>query len=123
MSRIVMKKILIIEDDKDITEAIELLLSTRGYNPLIMAEIKNVFKKIVKEKPDLIILDYLLSGSDGCRICTEIKKNKRTKQIPVIMVSAHPSAKKSMIECGANAFLAKPFAVNDLLDQIKKFIG
>lgn len=74
-------------------------------------------------KPDLIILDVLLSGNDGRKICKTLKSDGNTKNIPIIMISAHPTAKDSTKECGADSFVAKPFSVAGLLGEVNKFIG
>jgi DNA-binding response OmpR family regulator len=72
--------------------------------------------------PDLIILDVLLSGIDGRDICRELKSNPLTKKIPLIMISAHPNAEKSVREAKADDYLQKPFELEDLLIKIKKYI-
>ncbi|MGH7202897.1 MAG: response regulator, partial [Candidatus Levyibacteriota bacterium] len=63
------------------------------------------------------------SGNDGRKICKTLKSDARTKKIPIIMISAHPTAKTSTKECGADSFIAKPFSVTELLTEVKKYIG
>lgn len=116
-----MKKILIVDDDPDILEAVKMILDTEGYESDITTKGDETYKKINEYKPDLIILDVLLSGNDGRKICKILKSNPSTQQIPLIMISAHPSAKDSVEECGADAFVAKPFSIQQLLDAIDKF--
>jgi len=117
-----MKNILVIDDDKDILEAIEMLLSTEGYNSQSSTGGEDIYKLVNTYNPDLIILDVLLSGSDGRNICKDLKMNKNTKEIPVLMISAHPSAMQSVIDVGANNFLAKPFNTDRFLSEIKKLL-
>lgn len=118
-----MKKVLVIDDDPDIVEALQLILESGGY--VLQSTIKGdeTYKKVKNFKPDLIILDVLLSGNDGRVICRTLKNDKATKHIPIIMISAHPSAKDSVKECGADSFLPKPFSMNGLLSEVGKFIG
>ena len=72
--------------------------------------------------PNLIILDYLLSGIDGKQIARYLKSDKKTQAIPIIMFSAHPFAKKELKDAGVEGFITKPFELNDLLIKIKKLI-
>lgn len=116
-----MKRILAIDDDADILEAIQLILESGGYSSDVTTKGDETYQKIRDYKPDLIILDVLLSGNDGRAICKTLKTERKTKGIPIIMVSAHPSAKDSVKECGADSFLAKPFSVDSLLKEVEKF--
>lgn len=118
-----MKKVLVIDDDEDILEVIQLILESGGYGSETTAKGDEVYQKIKDYKPDLIILDVLLSGNDGRLICKTLKTDKQNKAIPIIMISAHPTAKSSVKECGADSFIAKPFSVKDLLSEVKSFIG
>ncbi len=70
--------------------------------------------------PDLILLDIMLGNLDGRELCKNVKAAKETKSIPVILVSASHSVKETVNQKGApNAFLSKPFDINELLDLIK----
>ncbi len=114
------KRILVVDDDEGILDAISLLLDEMGYEVAITPKGEETYKKIDEFHPDLILLDVLMSGSDGRDICKKLKNEVTTKNIPIIMISAHPSAAKSVFEFGANDFLAKPFETEDLLEKIKK---
>jgi DNA-binding response OmpR family regulator len=118
-----MKKVLVIDDDPDILEAVQMILESGGYNSDITTKGDETYKKIEGYKPDLIILDVLLSGNDGRRICKNLKADVSTKKIPIIMISAHPTAKDSVKQCGADSFVAKPFSVTELLAEIEKLTG
>lgn len=115
------KKILIIDDDESILDAVSLVLEEEGYIVDVMLKGDEAFDKIAAFKPDAILLDVLMSGKDGRDICRKLKKDEATKNIPVIMISAHPSAKEGAIAVGADAFLPKPFDTQDLLDMVKKY--
>lgn len=117
-----MKKILVVDDDADILEAVQLILDTGGYASEGITKGDETYQKIKEYQPDLIILDVLLSGNDGRMICKNLKRAKETNHIPIIMMSAHPSAHESVKECGADAFLAKPFSIHDLFAQLEKFV-
>ena len=114
------KKILIIDDDQDILEPLSLILEEEGYQIATTPKGEMTYEKVDEFKPDLILLDLLLSGSDGRKICRNLKADKNKKHIPVIMMSAHPGAENDSKTCGADGFIAKPFETKDLLSLIKK---
>jgi DNA-binding response OmpR family regulator len=118
------KNILVIEDDESILTAMKFTLEYEGYSVVITdkGEYVENLKHGKNKLPDLIILDVLLSGKDGRVICKELKSKKQTKHIPIIMMSAHPGAEKSVNEIGANNFLAKPFDIDVLLEMVKEYI-
>lgn len=115
-------KILIVDDDEGILDAVSLILQDAGYVVKALLDGNQTNKAVEKFKPDLILLDVLLSGSDGREICKKLKDDSQTTQIPIIMISAHPTAKKSIKNYKANAFLSKPFESKELLKLITKYI-
>src|SRR5829696_7825361 len=115
-----MSRILVIDDDLDILVVMEILLNMKGFEIDVTSKWENTFDKIESFKPDLILLDVLISGNDGRVLCKQLKSDPHKKEIPVIMFSAHPSAAATIKEYGANDFIAKPFDVNDLLAKISK---
>lgn len=117
------KKILIVDDDESILDALSFVLEDEGYVVETTQIARETYRKISKFQPDVILLDVLLSGEDGRVICKKLKTNKETKSIPIIMISAHPTAAKSTLEVGANAFVAKPFELGDLTEKIQQYTG
>ncbi|HVA96041.1 MAG TPA: response regulator [Candidatus Acidoferrales bacterium] len=118
-----MQQILVVDDDLDILDALRFVLEDSGYTVETTQNGDDVEKLITEKKqPKLIILDVLLSGIDGREICRKLKMNKKTKQIPIMMISAHPAIKKSILEAGADAFIAKPFDIMDLLQKVNELI-
>ncbi len=113
-----MSKILVVDDDLDILVVMEILLTMKGFEVEVTAKWENTFEKIETFKPELILLDVLISGNDGRTICKQLKSREDTKHIPIIMFSAHPSAAATIADYGANDFIAKPFDVNDLLAKV-----
>ena len=113
-----MPRILVVDDDVDILSVMEILLSMKGFNVEVTAKGENTFPKIESFKPDLILLDVLISGYDGRVICKQLKSNEETKSIPVIMFSAHPGAATTIADYGADDFIAKPFNVSNLIDKV-----
>ncbi|MDQ3076265.1 MAG: response regulator [bacterium] len=116
------KKVLIIDDDPDILEALELVFQSARCTVETTTKGENTYSVVNTFKPDIIILDVLLSGKDGRTICKKLKKDKTTKHIPIIMISAHPNAGASTKAVGADEFLAKPFNIKELLSKTEALI-
>lgn len=114
------KTILVVDDEPGILEAVSIMLEDEGYNVSTTANGEDVENLRNGSLPDLILLDVLLSGKDGREITRVLKSKPETKKIPIIMISAHPSAEKSIKECGADDFLPKPFDIDDLLARVEK---
>ena len=115
----IMKKILIVDDDPAILEVIKIILEDSEYD-VVTSENGNFINSISKTNPDLVLLDVLLSGEDGREIVKKLRKNSATQQLPVVMMSAHPNANKSAFAAGANDFVSKPFDIDDLLQVIER---
>ena len=117
-----MAKILIIDDDPDIRTVIDILLKKKGHEVETASRQEEVFDKLQSFDPAVVLLDVLLSGADGRKICKNIKENEKTRHIPVIMFSAHPSAADRISEYGADDFLSKPVNSDLLLEKATKQI-
>lgn len=113
------KKVLVVDDDEAIVDAVTLLLEDSGYEVESTYNGQETYEKVALFKPDVILLDVLISGTDGRDICNKLKKDKNT--IPIIMISAHPSAMQGAQGCNADDFLAKPFETQELLHKVSKF--
>ena len=118
-----MCRILVVDDDTDILSVMETLLTMKGFKVEVTAKGENTVSKINSFKPDLILLDVLISGYDGRTICKQLKSNKATQHIPVIMFSAHPGAATTIGDYGANDFIAKPFDITHLLKKVNEQLG
>ena len=118
-----MKKILVIDDDEDMVEMLQLILTSRGYKVLASPN-GAFFSEMSKDMPDLILLDVLLSGEDGREICQRLKSSDQTRHIPVILFSAHSNLSNATASrYGADEFLSKPFDLDELLDIVKKHLS
>ena len=107
-----------IDDDPDIGLMMKMMLTYKGYSVLVLEKADEVEETLSKHKIDLIFMDMLLSGINGTDVCAEIKNNSQYKAIPLIMMSAHPDAKKICLQAGANDFISKPFDTHDLLAKV-----
>lgn len=116
-----MKMIAVVDDDADILDAIQFVLEDAGYD--VIASQKGEFAENLYRQdrlPDLLILDMLLSGKDGRVICQKLKSKKETQNLPILMISAHPSAHETVSAVGADDFLPKPFDIDTLLEKVKR---
>jgi CheY-like chemotaxis protein len=116
-----MKKILVLDDDLAVLEALEETLRYGEYEVRAISATTDIFVEIEDCRPDVIILDYILKGTNGGVWCRLIKDNPVTRHIPVIMTSAYPrDLEPGNIAYGFDDFIAKPFDIEDLLDVVKK---
>ncbi|MEX2055127.1 MAG: response regulator [Candidatus Andersenbacteria bacterium] len=115
------KKVWIVDDDDGISEAFSLILHEEGYEPGALASGWELNKKLQAEQPDIIFLDLTLAGEDGQSIARELKRNPTTQDIPVVVLSAAPDIAALAKQCGADDFLAKPCAIEEVLEKIKQY--
>ncbi|MEO8956223.1 MAG: response regulator transcription factor [Ktedonobacteraceae bacterium] len=115
------KKILVVDDEPDILEFLQIVLEEEGFTVATTDKGEYLEKLHNGGLPDLILLDMLLSGKDGRDIVKFLKSQQETMHIPVIMFSAHPSAEETARKAGADDFIAKPFAIDDLLARVEKY--
>ena len=114
--------ILVLDDDPDICTMIKMVLDYYGYDAMDAENEENAKKIISSNHVDLIIMDMLLSGADGTDICRQLKQDEQTSSIPILMFSAHPTAKETCLAAGADDFISKPFEMNDMMEKISFFL-
>lgn len=112
------KKIVLIEDDSGIVEVTKIILEEAGYEVIALDDINHIKQFILKELPDLIIIDIWIFDQNGADLVKQFKQNPKIKDIPIIMVSAKQDVEKIAQDCGSDDFLAKPFEIDDLLAKI-----
>jgi DNA-binding response OmpR family regulator len=115
-----MAKVLLVDDDPDIRTMMGLILKREGYEVATAGRREEALDKLKEDKPSVILLDVLLSGSDGRELCREIKANEATRHIPIIMFSGHPGAALKFESYGADDFIAKPISMDVLLNKLSK---
>lgn len=115
-----MRRILAVDDDKDILEVLQFILEDSGYEVDTLSDGHHLLDTIKRKAPDLILLDIMLGNMDGRELCKSVKRESVTHNIPVILISASHNITSSMNQEGApNDFIAKPFDINNLLNKIK----
>lgn len=115
------KKIMIVDDDEGILDALSMMLQYKGYE-VVTCTNGNTILAMQQDYPDLLLLDIWMSGIDGRNVCRQLKEKIQTKKIPIIMISASKDIERSAIDSGADDFLAKPFEMNELIKKIETYI-
>jgi DNA-binding response OmpR family regulator len=115
------KTIFIVEDDLDISELIQIVVEGEGYKVKAFTDHADILTALRQDKPDLILMDLWISGTDSGELIKTLKKRKDTQEVPVIIISAKNSLEKTVKQTGADGFLSKPFNIQDLVKIIKKF--
>lgn len=119
------KKILVVEDEAELTEAIQIRLEQAGYEVLIAYDGQQALEKARGENPDLVVLDLMLPKIDGYKVCRMLKFDEKYKKIPIVMLTARAQEKDENLgyEVGADAFITKPFKYQALLSKIRELLG
>ncbi len=119
-----MPDILIIDDERDIVEAIEYNLKKEGFSTHKSFDGMNGLRIAKEMVPDLIILDLMLPGMNGIELCKTLKKDDRTSKIPVIMLTAKKQEVDKIVglEVGADDYMVKPFSVKELIARVKAIL-
>ena len=118
-----MNKLLIIDDDEDISAMLFLLLRSKNFEVAVVTKSEDIFHRIRTYQPDIILLDVFLTGYDGRVICKQLKFHPDSKHIPVIMVSGDEEVLQTVGQYGANDFIQKPFDAETLLFKINNFVN
>ncbi|HVW98440.1 MAG TPA: response regulator [Mucilaginibacter sp.] len=118
------RKILVIEDDKDIRDTIVYILEEEGYDVVSSGDSK-ILKRVTEHDPALILMDNWLtewkSDANGQQLSRELKTNPKTQHIPVIIISAVSNIKQIAEEGLADSYLKKPFDMHELTALVKKY--
>ena len=119
------KRILIVDDEPDLLETIQINLEMEGYETLVAYDGFRGLDRARNENPDLIILDVMLPGMNGYKVCRLLKFDEKYKHIPIIMLTAEAQEKDRLTgkETGADFYMTKPFAADKLLAKVKEYLG
>ncbi len=119
------KKILLVEDEKDMVYAVTLQLEAKGYEVITASDGQDGLDKARTKKPDLIILDLMLPKIDGYKVCRMLKFDNKYQNIPIILFTARAqdSDKKIGRDVGADVYITKPFEPSVLLDKIRELLA
>ncbi|MBV9573230.1 MAG: response regulator [Acidobacteriales bacterium] len=119
------KKVLVIEDDRDVRLGYHVLLKSSGYDTFFAEDGMTAVTEARKQQPDVIILDLGLPAGDGFVVLERLRANTSLSLIPVIVVSGRDihSSKERALKAGAKAFLQKPWDDRELLTLVRQLAG
>jgi two-component system phosphate regulon response regulator PhoB len=114
-------RILIIEDERGLTDVLEYNLKREGYETVVSHDGQEGLRKAQTLLPDLILLDIMLPGLSGLDICRELRGGERTRHIPIILLTAKAEETDQVVgfSLGADDYVTKPFSIKILLQRIK----
>lgn len=118
------KVILIVEDNPDSLRLAQRMLQISGYTTIEATDGKQGVELAKTRSPDLILMDIMMPEMDGYAACHAIKTDKATSEIPVVMLTAvdHELNRKLAEKMGADGYITKPFAREELLDVVSQFL-
>ncbi len=116
--------ILVVDDSKPVSEYVQVVLEERGYKTITANNGSQAMVMAVEYRPDLILLDIMMPDVDGYTICSQLKADRKTRDIPVIFLSALNSQfdKIKAFKCGAVDFVTKPIQVEELTARVKSHL-
>jgi DNA-binding response OmpR family regulator len=115
------KKILVIEDEKDIQEILQIYLKRDGYDVHFAGDGETGLRKASQERYDLILLDLMLPRMDGLEICRNLRSRPQTSDIPIIIVTAKVEESDRVVglEMGADDYITKPFSPREVVARVR----
>lgn len=119
-----MPLIYIVEDDVDIREIERYALKNSGFETMEFECGRDMYKALEKKTPSLFLLDIMLPNEDGLDILTTLRKNKATRKVPIIMVTARSTEldKVKGLDLGADDYMTKPFGVMEMISRVRALL-
>ena len=116
------KRVLVLDDDIAVLEALKIALPYAGYEVKTIGRTYNIFKTLEDFPPDVILLDYLIDTINGGELCMQLKSNPRTRHLPVIMISGKEPSTELIRSYGFDDYIPKPFNLTELTDGIQRVL-
>lgn len=115
------KKILVVDDEKDIVELISYNLEQEGFAVIKAYDGQMAWERVKTAKPDLVVLDLMIPGIHGLEVCKLIRRDAATETLPIIMLTAKSDQVDKILglELGADDYVTKPFNVRELIARIR----
>lgn len=116
--------VLIADDDSDLVTLLETMLSKEGFKILTAKDGESALKQVKDNHPDLVVLDVGMPGKNGLDVCKTLKRGERTKDIPIVMLTARSEEIDRVLglELGADDYITKPFSIRELILRVKKIL-
>lgn len=115
------KKILIVDDEMPIRDMLTMALEADGYDVLQADSAQEAHAVIIDQKPDLVLLDWMMPGTSGLELLRRLKRNELTEKLPVVMLTAKTEEDDTIagLESGADDYIIKPFSPRELVSRVK----
>jgi two-component system, OmpR family, phosphate regulon response regulator PhoB len=115
-------KVLVIEDERSLVEVLSCNLEREGFEVIVALDGQEGLRQAQLKLPDLVVLDLMLPGKPGLEICRELRMGPRTREIPIIMVTAKAEESDELVgfATGADDYVTKPYSMKVLVQRIKK---
>jgi len=119
------KKILVIDEEPYIRDTLKVKLTSHGYQVLLSDNAEEALKTAVKQIPDLIVMDIMLSSEDGYKVCQKLRGTPQTKDIPLFILTAKAKDPKTAFDYNtwAQQYITKPFSLDRLMKEIEKVLS
>lgn len=116
---------LVADDNADIRDLLATRLSTRGFDVTVAADGQEALEAALSKHPDIALLDWVMPIIQGHELCVKLKTDARTSEIPVVMLTARGEEEDRLLglDLGADAYLVKPFDIDELVGTLKRLIG
>jgi DNA-binding response OmpR family regulator len=118
------EKVLIVDDEIDLLRLLAYILRAEDFKVVEAATGADALKKVISDKPDVILLDVMLPDMSGIDVCKKVREMFPSSRVPIIMLSARVQAsdKAAGIEAGADEYVTKPFDMEDLVTRIREHL-
>ena len=119
------RNVLIVDDEHDTNDLMADLVRARGYRPVQLFEGARVMDAVRQHSPEVVLLDLMLPDRDGFEVCEQLKKDRETNLIPILMVTALGGAANRArgVRVGANGYVTKPFTPSQLFDAVDEAVA
>jgi len=114
------KKLLVVDDEQDIAQALKVRLKASGYHVVLASDSVQAFTMANSEKPDLIILDIMIPGGGGFVVAERLQQSQTTHRIPIIFLTGIPGGEERAYKLGASGYVMKPYHPDELLEIIHR---
>jgi len=114
-------RILVVEDEADLLDAITFALKREGLKPIRASSGEEALERAAETPPDLVLLDLMLPGIDGIEVCRRLRANERTARVPIIMVTVKAEETDAIVGLGVGAddYVRKPFGLKELVARVR----
>ena len=120
----VKRRVLVVDDEPNIAKIVKKQLEVSGYDVIVAGDGEMALTKVREEHPEVILLDVMLPKRNGYEVLGILKQDEQLKHIPVMMLTARAQQQdqQTSLEHGADAYLAKPFQLEELVEQVQALL-